>query len=963
MRTAIRFFVSDLPKLFQWSEAGQELTWYDGQTVVFRQELLPLLVKLQQGRHCASIGATAILFAARRSSWARISQRLTRLLLHLLKCPLEAVRRELSADPRVLEEWAGALRRLDLIRLFAEDERSRSEDFTDLLTMILRGCPTDYSEVEAESLVNDFRRDFLREWPGKSSSHGKWIEEAISQLTGPAPDPDRLLTACPDILQLVRLAISVSRAIPGSTVDELFSAVRTGIRDAAAVRPIPEPLREPEDQQSGMRRLLRELETARRFRGLARLSGRIVAALSLPRQLAEPDSLQLGGVSDISNRGSIEKLLLSELVHDDLTLSVRLALNEALYLRRESPPAQDKRTRSVLIDSSLPMWGLPRLYATAVALALHLTGDRQTSLRCFRTEHTRLVACPLDSLAAVSEHLEALGSQAAPTELLAGFVERVDEQQPAAEPVLITTGDVLQMSSFRSRLDGLDLQTLWLILVDRSGELEILKKTRQGFSSLRRVLLPLSDILSEAEAEVLQRDERADDLPAVFHRRHFPLLLSIRFERRRVWSWGPDVVAIAEGGRLMLWSGGQKGARELVRLAVSSSHQFFLLHRDLDVLCLLSAEQGSTAGRLIRIHLADLSVAIQAVDHGVFEITDVSQGDDGALIFGHDENGRRICCQPAWLEGGGAGSTFAPTVVRLPDDVIQRLGRVLKLRDGSFHVLSVVQYGSICALQKLPDVFQQSDEVVEFAMGHYAALRAGQLWSGTGQPGRAPLAGKLPGLIQGIEEVSDDGLVAVRVEGTRGLAIIDLLEDSLVAADFRRRPALEMQILRHLTATFRMRTKLWYTAVGTDERAIFLLTSAGQIDVIQIDEIPRGGFSVRLSASKASVKVRMRDFNRSQPGLAAERGLWKAEWLSGGTIWLDPRGLLHLRSANPEHAEVTLVLARGSFAGWTSAGVIFGDTEYFEPTSGLNSATQGLRQQESVVVWRTVIIPLLESLL
>jgi len=959
VRTAIRFFVRDLPTPFQWSAGGQELTWYDGQTVVFRQELLPLLVRLQQAGHCASIGAIAVLFAARRSSWADVSQQVTTLLLALVNCPLEAVKGELSAEPRVLEEWGQAVRRLDLLRAFAEDVRARAEDFTELLTIILRKCPTEYTASEVESLVNDFRRDFLRDWSDESASNRKMLADMFSQLKGFSPDPQRLIRACPGVLQLVRLAITVSQRIPGSTADELFSTLRTGLRDAAAVRPISDPPRDPEDQQSGMRRLLLELETARRFRGLAKLSSRVVAALSLPRQLAEPESLQLGGISDISNRGSIDRLLLSELVHDDLTLSVRLALNEALYLRRESPPAQDRRIRSVLIDCSLPMWGLPRLYATAVALALHLTSDRQTAIRSFRTEHTKLVPCPLDSLTAVSAHLEALGSLAAPTELLTEFAERAGEQQPSAEPVLITTRDVLQMAPFRRRLDELSLDTLWLILVDRSGELEILKKTRQGFSSLRRAVLPLSEILSEAEAESLQADERIDELPAIFRRRHFPLLLSVRFEIRRVWKWGQHVVSIAEGGRLMFWAAGQRGARELARLTVTDKHRFFLLQKDLDVVCLLSAEPGCTSGLLIRIRFSDLDVTIRAVDHGVFEITDVHSGDSGALIFGQDNGGRKVCCELAWLVGQGYAAEFAPTVVHLPQDIIWRLGRVLKLEDGSFHVISVVQYGAICALQKLPDMFQRCDQVVEFSVGQYAALRNGDLSNETGHFRDAATLGELSGRIQGIEEVSEEGLLAVRVDGMQGLAIIDMgRRDKLVAVDFRRKPALEMRMLRQLTGTFRLRTKLWYTAVGTDERAIFLRNEFGQIDVIQLE-----GFSVRLSAFAGPVRVRMRDFRRLQQGPAAEAGLWKASWLSGGTIWLDPRRLLHLRSSAPQHAEVTLVLAKGSFAGWTSEGVIFGDAEYFEPTADVKSASRGLKRLEPAVVWQTAIIPLLESLL
>lgn len=65
MNTAIGYFIRDLPAYFQWSYASQELQWCDGQTVLFRQELLPLLLKLQPTGHCANIGSIAILFAAR----------------------------------------------------------------------------------------------------------------------------------------------------------------------------------------------------------------------------------------------------------------------------------------------------------------------------------------------------------------------------------------------------------------------------------------------------------------------------------------------------------------------------------------------------------------------------------------------------------------------------------------------------------------------------------------------------------------------------------------------------------------------------------------------------------------------------------------------------------------------------------------------------------------------------------
>ena len=77
-----------------------------------------------------------------------------------------------------------------------------------------------------------------------------------------------------------------------------------------------------------------------------------------------------GGVADITNRGPLDRLLLSELAHDDLTLAARVALNEALYLRREPPMREPPGALGLLLDSGVRLWGIPRVLATAVALAL-----------------------------------------------------------------------------------------------------------------------------------------------------------------------------------------------------------------------------------------------------------------------------------------------------------------------------------------------------------------------------------------------------------------------------------------------------------------------------------------------------------------------------------------------------------------------------------------------------------------
>jgi hypothetical protein len=97
--------------------------------------------------------------------------------------------------------------------------------------------------------------------------------------------------------------------------------------------------------------------------GLARLALNLMAAVHLPRPVADREELPLGGVSDITNRGALDRLLVSELANDDLTLAVRIAVNEALYLRREMPPRNPPRQRFVLLDAGIRMWGVPRVFS------------------------------------------------------------------------------------------------------------------------------------------------------------------------------------------------------------------------------------------------------------------------------------------------------------------------------------------------------------------------------------------------------------------------------------------------------------------------------------------------------------------------------------------------------------------------------------------------------------------------
>jgi len=58
--------------------------------------------------------------------------------------------------------------------------------------------------------------------------------------------------------------------------------------------------------------------------------------------------------------------------------------------------------------------------------------------------------------------------------------------------------------------------------------------------------------------------------------------------------------------------------------------------------------------------------------------------------------------------------------------------------------------------------------------------------------------------------------------------------------------------------------------------------------------------------------------------------LQPAQLAGGSKVFLDSRGMLHFKSSNPDLPEVSIVLAEGEVAGWTSDGFVCGPSFFFE---------------------------------
>lgn len=312
---------------------------------------------------------------------------------------------------------------------------------------------------------------------------------------------------------------------------------------------------------SQVRRLLDDLEGDAEWVGLARLARHLMAAVHVPRALGDPADLPLGGFSDLSNRGALDRLLVSELAQDDLVLSARLALNEALYLRRESPPKNPEQGRLLLIDNGIRLWGMPRLFAVAVALAMEGKACEGIGVECFTpTVHQQLREVRLHTREGLIEALSHLHAHAHPGNALLELAKRSKAATEHRELILVTHTDVFKDPAFESVCELME-QSFYVATVDRRGHYAFYRRDPGRNQVLQRACLNLEEMLEDpGEAARLKRHDVPASLPDIFHRKPFPIRLpSHGLRDRTVFTQNKGVFKSSRDGRLLHFNDSERG--------------------------------------------------------------------------------------------------------------------------------------------------------------------------------------------------------------------------------------------------------------------------------------------------------------------------------------------------------------------------------------------------------------------
>lgn len=878
------YFRQPEPKFWIWGDDA--ISWSDGVTIVFHSELAQILRRLAMDG-LPRFTPLLLLLAACRDSYRpeRVREALAheKSLLTGSSAPLGPASDELLAA-------------LDRVAALPADLRSTIEAKVTLIETVFEGrrfFPTEH----ALGLV-----ELVRSMPPR-----ELVDDGVPADTRP---------------HVTSALLVMGQALRQLDVEALRLRLRTGLEQLVE----PAEIEPPEDES--IRSFISRLREDPELAGLGRLAHDLLAAVQVPRAVSDPDDLRLGGVSDIANRGPLDRLLVSELAHDDLTLAVRVAVGEALYLRREAPPRTPVRERCLLVDCGLRLWGVPRVFATAVALALAATTDRHTQVAAWRAAGREIEPAELGNREGLVAHLERLEPAPHPAATLPRFFETLDRLESETEAIVITHEDVLADRDFRRALAELKDRSCYLATVDRGGRFRLLAHCGRGTKLIREAQFDLERLLSPTgrPKKPLIKDDALSDLPLIFSVEPFPLRLPHQINAEHLaFHEKHGTVTVTHDRRLMHWREAGLGAIELTALVPKGTLHLVSLADDGIVrlvagggpnapLSLLTFNLPTGASRVMTIG-TNAEAPVRAIyerqvlyligKQAVRAITDEGQLSPALECRLKHAAGRFFTWgQSVWYALSFDGQS--PQLTRVPIHA-------------SIDVDGIATMFDIQGLDG-PWVITNSGRVA-------GTLDGTNLWDGFGQ-----------GSVHDLR-ISDFGRTILLVVPTG-------IEELVLEMDSRRmkhrptavtsawRPGLSLTQTGSLPHRFHqigINSDGYLTLIGRRGRAVSFGPRQHPWPRTESRADSHGSRQAHLViATAAAGELRQaRTFTPGAGPPGVGYSLRVAHWSDGSRAWLDSRGLLHLKSGDRNVAELTLVLVpSGELAAWSSDGRMWGPAFY-----------------------------------
>jgi hypothetical protein len=722
--------------------------------------------------------------------------------------------------------------------------------------------------------------------------------------------------------------------------DSLRTRFETGLDRELQPAEVEEPLAKK------IRKLFDQLKNDDELSRMIGLARNLMAIVDLPRPLQEPDEIPVGGVSDIANRGTLDRLLISELAQDDQTLMLRLAMNEALYLRREVPLHNPPRSRLLVVDAGLRLWGIPRVFATSVALSMAAICGTSVDLRVLRPEGDRLQPVDLSTREGLIDHLKVLRSEAHPGRALADLSRRAAECGTEVDTVLITGDDVAADREFRRQLAECEENVAFLITVSRGGDFRLWQRTLHGTKLLRNATLKVENLLKPASrpAVPLIDPARRPDLPAILNVTPFPLRLSHHVNPQQTW-WvrHNGVLSVTNDQRLMHWDRPLLGGRQIAdRLparrvlwcqgfADNGRTRFVVGSPDKPALWMVTADLENGGCQVVPFAATESPVRC-VCDHA------------GALFV--VQKREILVCD---LHSGEHLQTLT-----IPADLRWSNARFFR-RYSSWSALSYdgtqARFEKIPSFEPIPQSEWQYVNILIDVKGVQGPVglssKDGSLYF-TAERTHIPLQQPLASPIE-VRAIGRDGhRLCIEHGGTgtqsrRETVLVNTMDRTVRPVRGEPTEIVEPNY-REVVRPASLRTH--FLSVGADQSRLVLESRHHEFRCLAID-VAQDRLLLSLLPGSDEIRSRMRRFEPAIGPPGVKYRLSVATFPDGSQVFLDSRGLLHLKSANRQIPEASFVLSTNYLAGWCADGRTWGPRYFLGRTSQVSSRD----------IWASLLVP------
>ncbi|WP_449399674.1 hypothetical protein [Chryseobacterium wanjuense] len=250
---------------------------------------------------------------------------------------------------------------------------------------------------------------------------------------------------------------------------------------------------------------------------------RIWSGLKIPMRHLSPGEQPIGGISDMTNKGELHRMLLSEFANEDEVFMNRVANNEALYIQREIPPEENIFERIILIDTSLKNWGTPKVLAFASAIAVIKHPKAHSECKVFALGQTN-VSIALNKVEQVIENLNQVSPLLEVSQALETFF---DEKHPEKdlEVFFITHEENLANQKVQKVIHENRDKLKFLVTTSADGELNFYKYHKGTRKHIQKIVLPLQELWANPP----QRKQKRENVSTNGKRTAVPLNYPILF--------------------------------------------------------------------------------------------------------------------------------------------------------------------------------------------------------------------------------------------------------------------------------------------------------------------------------------------------------------------------------------------------------------------------------------------------